>query len=886
MHGTMRIKSLFLFLQGICFGLGLMGMNLSLSAADQERIQVKVEGYDPYGGQAGFINLVCYRLMQEDPNLEVVPFTQMQIQGGPGSEAGKYMAFAGQTAPDVITWVEFHNVRSYTRQNFFLPLNEFIGEDLDGDGYISDDEAIWEEWKHIPEYYRRVATLDGKIYGIPNLTMGMAAIIYRKDLLRKAGVDPETPPKDWDELYQILQRLTHPQLEVPGARIRRGQMGIALEPQGWQFCAWVWAGGGEIVVQGKTHPRTGQTHWYAQEELSFLDPQTGEDLSDLPSQWKAAFGEQGGQRALGFYRKMRFSPWIRDPRTQDPVNLSQSDLQAGRVVLPDGEEIAFSREEVIQGVSRVNWGADQFSVMELLRRGEVAMIFFVCEATHFKMMDIPPENLGFWAVPPFQSDQKPAMLAHFHYRALNSSLGGKDNAEKRLKAWNILSTLNGSRGAEWEVQHQVKAGLARFLDPMMLKRYGMEEYLDDIPEHWRKNWQEALSWSRTEPFEGFWPPIKTKILNNDVLSLSLTREDFDYRTALIKAQHDANAGLMFERPEQEMIRYRRWGWTVFALWLMGLILLLLKVKRALSIKAKQGDVLGRSGPGGIAWAPILLLAPAILLIALWNYYPLLRGSVMAFQDYKVLAGARWVGVDNFINVFLDKNFWIYLRKTIKFAFLSMGLGFFTPVFLALLLSEVPRAKIFFRTLFFLPQVSSGLVILLLWKLFYDPTVGGFLNRLFWFAEPIDWLGSPRLAMIAVILPGIWAGSGMGSLIYLAALKSIPHDLYEAAEVDGTTVWQKIRHITLPSLAPLLIINFIGSFIGTFHAMGNIFAMTAGGPGNETMVLSLAIWYEAFAYLRFGTATAMAWFLGTLLIGFTLQQLRILQRVEFRRAAVD
>ena len=98
--------------------------------------------------------------------------------------------------------------------------------------------------------------------------------------------------------------------------------------------------------------------------------------------------------------------------------------------------------------------------------------------------------------------------------------------------------------------------------------------------------------------------------------------------------------------------------------------------------------------------------------------------------------------------------------------------------------------------------------------------------------------------------------------------------------------QKIWHITVPSLLPLLIINFIGAFIGTFHAMGNIFAMTAGGPGNETMVMSLAIWYEAFAYLRFGTATAMAWILGTLLIGFTLQQLKILQKVEFRRAAVE
>ena len=856
------------------------------SVHDTGRVQVKVENYDPYGGGTNFTNLVCYRLMQEDPELEVIPYTQMRIQGGPGGEAGRYMAFAGNTGPDVVTWLEFHNLRSYVRQNFFLPLNEFVGEDRDGDGYISDAEAIWPDWKLVPEFYRRVATVEGKVYAVPNINMGMAALIYRKDMFRKAGLDAEKPPADWDELYRTLQVLTRPDVEVPGARIQRGQMGIALQPHGWQFCAWIWAGGGDIVLQGKKSPRTGKTHWFPQEAIEFPDPDTGVDLGRCPSIWRASFADEGGTRGLGFYRKMRFAYWLRHPETDEPVDLTDEDVARGWTALSDGSRLDFARDDVIEGVARVNWGADRFSATELLQRGEVAVIFFVVEPRHFQAMDIPPENLGFWAVPPVEKGMNPAMLAQYHYRALNSSLAGPENKAKREKAWTILSTMTGSRGARWQTEQQVKAGLAKFLDPALLERFDMTEYLDAIPEHWRRNWTEALGWYRVEPFEGFWPPIKTKVLNNDVLSLALTQRDFRWREALTKAEDDANTGLMFPRSEEEMAKVRPWGWLGVALWAAAVLFLGVKMWRALMHKARQGEVVRRAGRYQIAWAPVLLLAPALLLIALWRYYPLLRGGVMAFQDYKIVSGTRWVGVDNFVNVVLDKNFWVYMTKTFKYAFLSISLGFFTPVLLALLLAEVPRGKVLFRTVFFLPQVSSGLVILFLWKLFYDPTPSGFLNRLLWFAKPVDWLGRPEWAMVAVIMPAVWAGAGIGSLIYLAALRSIPTELYEAAEVDGATLWGKLRHITLPTILPLLLINFVGAFIATFHSMGNIFAMTAGGPGNETMVMSLAIWYEAFAFLRFGTATAMAWILGSMLIGFTLWQLKILQRVEFRRAAVD
>jgi multiple sugar transport system permease protein len=135
-------------------------------------------------------------------------------------------------------------------------------------------------------------------------------------------------------------------------------------------------------------------------------------------------------------------------------------------------------------------------------------------------------------------------------------------------------------------------------------------------------------------------------------------------------------------------------------------------------------------------------------------------------------------------------------------------------------------------------------------------------------------------MFAVVLPGIWAGAGAGSILYLAALKSISADRYEAADIDGATWIQKIRYITLPGLRPLILINLLGVFIAGFKAMENVFILTQGGPLNATRTIGLEIWQNAFMYLKFGYATAAAWVMGSILIGFTLVQIRSLTRMRF------
>ena len=298
----------------------------------------------------------------------------------------------------------------------------------------------------------------------------------------------------------------------------------------------------------------------------------------------------------------------------------------------------------------------------------------------------------------------------------------------------------------------------------------------------------------------------------------------------------------------------------------------------------------------VAW---LLLLPGLLSIGVWSYYPLARGTLMAFQDYNVRGFSSWVGLDNFATVLFNAEFWHSLGVSIKYTLLYMTFGFAAPIGLAFLLSEVPRGKILFRTLYYLPAVLSGVVVMFLWKGFYGSygMINQMLNHLLHGVNAVfgtayadvatNWLMSPDFALLFCLLPTIWAGMGPGCLIYLAALKTVPDDIYEAADIEGAGVWAKVRYIALPSIRTLIGINFVGALIGAMKSGSEfILAMTGGGPYTPhgmTEVVGLHIFWEAFGYLRFGTATAMAWVLGSMLIGFTVVQLQRLSRMEFRTA---
>ena len=471
-----------------------------------------------------------------------------------------------------------------------------------------------------------------------------------------------------------------------------------------------------------------------------------------------------------------------------------------------------------------------------------------------------------------------------------ASRGGDTPEEKKAYrdfVWQLLGQICGSELYDEQVRQMVSTGRAQFVNPRDLRRLGFEDYISECAPDFLKLWndlEEGKTKLVREPFMGRWPLFSAYYMRECIdMILRSSGKDFDYVSAIRRLEHDANTGIMFEMPQEKIDSYRPMARIIAAVVAVGMAIMLVMITRSLMKKTA-----GRSGvfKGYLPW---LLLMPAIGSIALWSYYPLAQGLAMSFQDYRIGGSAVFVGLDNFIRIMIDPNFYHYIWTTLRFVVWSLLLAFVTPILLALFLAEVPWGKTFFRTLFFLPQLTSSLVATLMWKEMFTGTNQGTINKaltyMFGWAgfQPVDWLGNPSTVMACVIIPGLWAGAGMASLIYLAALKSVPEELYEASCIDGAGILSRVRRITLPTIWPLVLINLIGAFIGTFQGMGSIFLLTFGGPGKETMVMAMTIWQEAYMNLRFSLATSYAWILGSILISFTYLQMRVLNKVDFRRA---
>jgi len=882
LSGKLSLGLLCLVLTGNLFAAGHQ------AKSEKKPVVVKMDyffrpNYPEYAYTRQLINF-----MRLNPDVKIQKWGGISLPGG--SKASLMMAIAGKTAPDVgLSW--FHIIRNEIKQQFLYPLNEWIGDDTNGNGRIDDSEAKWPLWKRIPPLYRKVVTVKGKVYGIPIPVKSIVAVLYRIDMVKAAGLDPNNPPKTWDELLYWCQKLTDPNKNIPGAIIQSGQKGICLPSAGYLFLPWIQSAGGKIMLQFRTSPKSGKKYAFPLYETRFITPD-GEDLSREKSEWKANFASEAGLKAADFLYQLRWGKWLIDPETKKPVTLSSEDVQNGFVMIAK-RKLEFQHNDIIKGVARAQGTQRGESAMELLARGEVAMTITSIEdlKRQGNAANIDPNLLSWFPYPaaPGPKGQRTIQTQN-HYAVMYTGVGERPEAE-RDAVWKAMTAACSDKVIDNEITAKVLEGLGRFVPPSELKRLGYEEYIRDIPQALRNNFAAIKSGevkAYTEPWTGFWFLMDVAI-NGECLGIMLGAdgEDFDYRADLKRIEHKANNGLMFETPKKVLDKARPYARAILILFILLIGFLGYKIFRSYSQKNQ-----GNSGSVYKGWLPVLLVAPAILIIMLWQYYPLVRGMLMAFQDYKIAGASKFVGLDNFIVLVRDSSFWMSLLRTCYFVFLNMLLAFTAPIILAILLTEVPRFKIFFRTLFFLPQMTSGIVIALMWKLMYNPTPAGFFNQAISYLnyipfvniQPQTWLSDPKLAMICCVIPTVWASMGMASLIYLAALHSVPPDLYEAADIDGAGFRQKLLKITIPSLLPLIIINFVGTFIGTFQNMGNIFLLTFGGPGEATTVVGLKIWIEAYNNLRFSMATSMAWVLGSLLIGLTYVQIQFLKKVEYKRAS--
>lgn len=892
--------------------------------------------------------------LREHPWIEVDPYVKLEMEG-PRGEATFYMAMAGQIAPDALR-VYGRAGQKYIDQNFLYPLDEYLDEqDIDGPMF---------------QKLRPSISRDGQLYGVP-AKVAVHALLYRKDLFEQAGLDPNQPPRDWDELLDVARRLTFPD---------RGQYGFLLEggsAAGWRFSNFVWQAGGDIV---RRQP---------------------------DGSWRLTLDEPPAIEALDFYHQMRWGTWDRDGRT-------------------------------LQGAARVD-SAGQAATH--FREGRVAMMI-VSTTQDIGRYVSDPSQVGIAPLP--AGPAGPAAMLEAEFWGINNLIA--DDPDRRAAAMAYIRFVTSDRAAEIRTRLYVESGWASDVSPADLERFGYEAEVNRLPPQWLDFYDDLLTHGRIEPYAPNYDQVSTDLMSQ--LDLVLYSESADPAAVLRSINTRANTAFFSSGVPDEVRHTRRTiAWSVVVVLAAALLVALVIWVRSLRAAAARRDPVPAVAVGSntrsrrrrlqvIAW---LFLLPAVLSMAVWQYYPLVLGARLAFVDYQILGQSTWVGLDNFIEAFTQPAFWIAMWQTCIYVVLALGLGFVAPIVLALLLAEVPNGKYFFRTVFYLPAVTSGLVVMFIWMMMYDGSPDGVFNRaLRWMtADPwgraftitgvtVAWLGGVGLvvgmvsgwriewetrggfrptllmtiglilgadaatqwvsalvpwavrwqfilpwfeywgwrqpivmaatlgvwalaaglwtagvllrrdvgpaanersvlmhpwvapfllvlavgvplflartlapplrpyvwlqdptgywAMLWVVLPGVWAGAGPGCIIYLAALKSIPEELYEAADLDGAGPFHKAWHVTVQYLKPLVIINFIGAFVGTFHAMGNILVMTGGGPGHKTMTIGMDIFFNAFTHLKFGYATAEAWVLGSLLIGFTVYQLRILKQLRFTRAA--
>ncbi|MBL4700733.1 MAG: extracellular solute-binding protein [Phycisphaeraceae bacterium] len=799
------------------------------------------------------------------------------------------LAIAGDMAPDIL-YVNFRKSDNYIRNGFLYPLDQWVDDLPQEELQQRVHEKIW------PVIKRKGLTDQTHIWAMPYGGALGKVLLFRKDLFDENNIPYPDENWTWEQLLDAAKILTKPAKDQYGLLLGRGMH------ESWRWITFLWSAGGEVMT-----------------------------YDEKTDKWSCEFNRKGAAKALDFYSKLSAEKWIDDNGMIRRGYSSKDASNAG-----------------------TKWV-----------EGKVGMDFSYIDEKLFSKIN--PDVTGMVPVPLGPPDENGHRMRGGE---LNSRMMGlfakiKDPAV-RDAAFEYIWYYDSNEAMEIKSRIMVEGGLGRFVNPKYLKRYGYHDIIRLTPPGWAKTFDIAVATGKPEPYgknsnyayQMMTVPIQQA---EQMLISGQLSEDDDVRLGQLQALLDTAVEKANEKmlgiltPQQKKTR-RLTAACVLVLIVIAFGFVFRKVIQAFTPPTASGE--GKRVNWGFKkyWNAYLLLLPAVLTILIWHYVPLLRGSVMAFMDYKIMGNSEFTGLDNFGNVLFDVEWWQSVYNSLRYCFLVISLTFLPPIILAVLLQEVPRGKLVFRTIFYLPAVITGLVTLLLWKMFYAPSEFGALNRIlmyipaiayvilggailgacllfskrllyhgakkpgigfiiggviFCFAiislaspilfptgehvgqwaihfgprlfktlpEPYQWLSNSSTAMIACVIPMVWAGMGPGCLIYLAALKGIPDDFYEAADIDGAGFADKILFVVFPILKPLVIINFIGVFIGAWMSSANILAMTAGGANTE--VAGLRIFYEAFTYLKMGPATAMAWLLGFMLIGFTVYQLRILSRLEFK-----
>jgi len=274
----------------------------------------------------------------------------------------------------------------------------------------------------------------------------------------------------------------------------------------------------------------------------------------------------------------------------------------------------------------------------------------------------------------------------------------------------------------------------------------------------------------------------------------------------------------------------------------------------------------------------LFLAPALVLLAVFTFYPVVFGTALSLFEYNVISPPRWVGVAHFRELWHDRYFWIALENSLKYLAVVPVLQL-TSIVLALWVRQPLRGIAWFRAAYYLPVVTSIVVAGLMWRWLYDPA--GLLNyvllQLHLIRMPVHWLTDPALALYAVMLVTWWKGLGYYMVIYLAGLEAIPPEFGEAAQLDGAGPVARLMRVTIPLLRPSILLASTLSAISALRVFEEVYVMTGGGPVYSTYTTFYYMFDQAFGSLHLGYAAAVGVVLAAITIILSALNFRLLRQ---------
>ncbi len=874
----------------------------------------------PYPGSTDVGSMAARRVLRafrkKYPQYKIKAFAMPTIQGS-SMDTGPLMAIAAGMPPNAI-YVNFRQSSTYIEHGFLAPMEVLLarvlsnnpaqrhvnaqGQWMANPSPADIAQALKLMHRRVPKAAWPVIYRHGDhrhkkhVWSMPTSIL-VSALLYRKDLFRAAGLNPRKPPRTWDQLLQDARKLT-----IPSQR----QYGIAFgggRDISYSMFPLLASSGGRIIARNSM------------------------------GQWHSVYDSPQSAQAIYYFCK----------------------LAQGRFTTA-GKSIRGAAYVSVNGGSNMFW---------LWSQGHIAMMFGTLSQELIQATN--PQIVGIAPIP-----HPPGGTSSGELNATMLGVFAKSTPQQQIGVMRYIWFITSPQAQRLSVQTFVQSGYGQFVNPDLLRKFGYTWLLRQVPAGWAKAFDIALANGVPEPYQhntqNIYAPMSTPInsaLEHNLGNVPRHQAIAQISRLLKQASQRINYQLLGAIPLNVM-RIRRIIATITILVIGALFLFeLWRVWRYFT----RADAVFTSRSGWRRlWGGYALLLPAFLLMLVWAYIPLAGGLGMAFSHFELVRNSAWAGVDNFAKVLFDARFWTSFERTIYFVALTIGLGFWPPILLAILLQEVPTAplKYIFRTVYYLPSVISGVLIMFLWRQLFDPSKYGVLNHLLlvlnlcgpipatlikllalglWLAfiailimlpirieemsrflkvslwvvagtlvavtlkpivigfrgggpmaalgilkgligpfhlTPLGWIQSPGMAMLCVVLPTIWAGSGAGSILYLAALKTVPDELYEAAEMDGARIWHKIFYITLPQLKYLIVIQFIAAVIAAFQGGTDyILALTGGGPNHATLIIPLEIFFRTFLKLQFGVGTAMAWLLGIVLIWFTATQLKMLSRAEFK-----